>query len=46
MKTFQNIKTFKIFTQKIDEDLEIFKKSKVKRPEKEKIATIPNWVIY
>ena len=46
MKTFENIKNFKTFIQKIDEDLGISKKSKVKRPKKEEIATIPDWVIY
>jgi hypothetical protein len=46
MKTFENIKTFKTFIQKIDEDLEIPKKSKVKRTRKEKIVTIPDWGIY
>ncbi len=46
MKTFENIKTFKIFIQKIDEDMEFPKKSKVKRPRKEKIVTIPDWGTY
>jgi hypothetical protein len=46
MKTFENIKNFKTFIQKIDEDIETPKKSKVKRPRKEKIVTIPNWGIY
>ncbi len=46
MKTFENIKTFKTFINKIDEDIEFPKKSKVKRPAKEKIITIPDWRIY
>lgn len=46
MKTFENIKNFKTFIQKIDENIEMPKKSKVKRSRKEKIVTIPDWNTY
>jgi hypothetical protein len=46
MKTFENIKTFKTFIQKIDEDMEFPKTSKIKRPRREKVITIPDWGIY
>jgi hypothetical protein len=46
MKTFENIKTFKSFIDKIDEDIEFPKKTKVKRLRKKEIVTIPNWGIY
>ena len=46
MKTFENIKTFKTFINKIDEDIEFPKKPKVKRPREKKIVTIPEWGVY
>jgi len=46
MKTFENIKTFKTFINKIDEDIEFPEKTKVKRPRKKEIVTIPNWGVY
>ena len=46
MKTFENIKTFKTFISKIDEDIEFPKKPKVKRSRKKEIVTIPDWGVY
>ncbi len=46
MKTFENIKTFKTFINKIDEDIEFTKETRAKRLRKKEIVTIPNWGIY